>query len=120
MNSSRAGSAAAILLLLAGCGRREASEIRLAVGGAEQLIYLPVTLAQQLGFYEAEGLRVRIEDFPGGAKALQALLSGSADVVCGFYEHTLQMAAEGRKLKAFALMLHYHGVVVAVAPAKSG
>ena len=110
----------ALVLLLTGCGRREAPEIRIAVGGAEQLIYLPTTLAQQLGFYKAEGVRVKLENFPGGAKSLQSLLGGSADVVSGFYDHTLQMAAEGRRLKAFALMLHYPGMAVVVAPQKSG
>src|SRR5216684_3751020 len=110
---------AVLLLTLAGCARREAPEIRIAVGGAEQLLYLPTTLAQQLGFYEAEGVHVKLESFPGGAKSLQALLGGSADVVSGFYDHTLQMAAEGRKLKAFVLMLHYPGMAVVVAPQKS-
>jgi NitT/TauT family transport system substrate-binding protein len=85
------------------------------------MIYLPATLAQQLGFYEAEGVRVDLENLAGGgAKALQALLGGSAEVVCGFYDHTLQMAAEGRRLKAFALMLHYPGMAVVVSPQKSG
>ncbi len=119
MSSSTAISAA-LLLTLAACARREAPEIRIAVGGAEQLVYLPTTLAQQLGFYEAEGLHVKLESFPGGAKSLQALLGGSADVVSGFYDHTLQMAAEGRRLKAFALMLHYPGMAVVVSPQKSG
>ena len=119
MNSSTAISAA-LLLLLTGCASRQAPEIRIAVGGAEQLVYLPTTLAQQLGFYEAEGVRVKLESFPGGAKSLQALLGGSADVVSGFYDHTLQMAAEGRRLKAFALMLHYPGMALVVAPQKSG
>jgi len=119
MNSSTAISIA-LLVLLTGCARRQAPEIRIAVGGAEQIVYLPTTLAQQLGFYEAEGVRVKLESFPGGAKSLQALLGGSADVVSGFYDHTLQMAAEGRRLKAFALMLHYPGMALVVAPQKSG
>src|SRR6476660_4116518 len=119
MNSSTAISAA-LLLWLNGCASRQTPEVRIAVGGAEQLVYLPTTLAQQLGFYEAEGVRVKLENFPGGAKALQSLLGGSADVVSGFYDHTLQMAAEGRRMKAFALMLHYPGLVVVVAPKKSG
>src|SRR5882762_9749023 len=67
---------AALLVMLAGCGRHEAPEIRIAVGGAEQFVYLPTTLAQQLGFYEAEGVAVKLESFPGGAKSLQALLGG--------------------------------------------
>ena len=52
MNSSTAISAA-LLLLLTGCASRQAPEIRIAVGGAEQLVYLPTTLAQQLGFWWA-------------------------------------------------------------------
>ncbi|PYT15473.1 MAG: ABC transporter substrate-binding protein [Acidobacteria bacterium] len=89
----------------------------MAVGGQAQLIYLPATMAQELGMYREEGLNVTIQDFPGGAKSLEALLGGSADVVCGFYEHTIQMAAQGRELRAFVAMLRYPGLVaVAAAP----
>jgi len=89
----------------------------MAVGGQAQLIYLPATLAQDLGYYNDEGLDVSIQDFPGGAKSLESLLGGSTDVVCGFYEHTVQMAAQGRELRAFVAMLRYPGLV-AVAAAK--
>ena len=99
------------LLLLAGCSRRPA-EIRIAIGGQAQLIYLPVTLAQELGFYKAAGLNVTLLDFPGGAKALEALMGGSTDVVCGFYDHTIQMAAQGKDLQAFVAMLRYPGLVL--------
>jgi len=120
MNFSVAlGVVLAVVLGLPGCGRRDTEEVRIAIGGAEQFIYLPATLAQQLGFYEAEGVRVKVENFPGGAKSLQSLLGGSADVVCGFYDHALQMAAEGRRLIAFVLILHYPGIVV-MAARKSG
>ena len=71
--------------------------VRIAVGGQTQMIYLPTTLAQELGFYREEGIDVELQDFAGGAKALQALVGGSADVVSGFYDHTIQMAAEGRE-----------------------
>ena len=73
------------------------------------MVYLPTTLAQELGFYKEEGLDVELQDFAGGAKALQALVGGSADVVSGFYDHTIQMAAEGRELVAFVTMLRYPG-----------
>jgi len=99
-------------LLLAGCGSHKAAEIRIAIGGQAQLIYLPVTLAQELGFYQDAGLNVTLLDFPGGAKALEALMGGSADVVCGFYDHTIQMAAQGKDLRAFVAMLRYPGLVL--------
>ncbi len=85
----------------------------MAVGGRTQFIYLSATLAGELGYFESEGLAVSLEDFPGGAKSLEALLGGSADVVCGFYDHTIQMAAQGRELREFVAVLRYPGLVVA-------
>jgi NitT/TauT family transport system substrate-binding protein len=99
-------------LLLAGCGRPN-PEIKIAIGGQTQLIYLPVTLAQELGFYKDAGLNVTLLDFPGGAKSLEALMGGSTDVVCGFYDHTIQMQAQGKDLRAFVAMLRYPGLVLA-------
>jgi len=66
--------------------------VRIAIGGQAQLIYLTATLAQELGYYQDERPPVTLLDFPGGQKSLEALLGGSADVVCGFYDHTIVMA----------------------------
>jgi NitT/TauT family transport system substrate-binding protein len=90
--------------------------VRIAVGGQTQLIYLPTTLARELGFYREEGIDAELQDFAGGAKALQALVGGSADVVSGFYDHTIQMAADGREFVAFVAMLRYPGMVIATSP----
>jgi NitT/TauT family transport system substrate-binding protein len=95
---------------------QQGPKVRIAVGGQTQLVYLPVTLAERLGYYRDEGLEVTLEDFPGGAKALEALVGGSADVVSGFYDHTIQMAAEGKPMRAFVSMLRYPGLVLAVSP----
>jgi NitT/TauT family transport system substrate-binding protein len=91
--------------------------VRIAIGGQNQLIYLPTTLARELGFYREEGIEVELQDHAGGAKALQAMIGGSADVVSGFYDHTIQMAAEGRALIAFVTMLRFPGLVLAASPA---
>jgi NitT/TauT family transport system substrate-binding protein len=80
------------------------------------MVYLPTTLAQELGLYSDEGLDVELQDFAGGAKSLQALVGGSADVVSGFYDHTIQMAAEGRELVAFVTMLRFPGLVLVTSP----
>ncbi len=69
-------------------------------------------LAQELGFYKEEGLNVTLVEFQGGAKALEAMMGGSADVVSGFYDHTIQMAAEGKELRAFVAMLNFPGIVL--------
>jgi NitT/TauT family transport system substrate-binding protein len=111
-----------------GCGQADRAvgarnglrSVRMAVGGQNQLLYLPTTLARELGFYKDEGLDVDIQDHAGGSKALEALLGGSADVVSGFYDHTIQMAADGRELVAFAAMLRFPGLVLTTAPQRAG
>lgn len=100
------------------CARSDSGRIhvRVAVGGQNQMVYLPTSLARALGFYAEEGLDVDLQDFAGGSKALQALMGGSADVVSGFYDHTIQMAAEGRELVAFVTMLRFPGLVLVTSP----
>ena len=107
------------VVLIVACGPAGGSgrvNVRIAVGGQNQMIYLPTTLARELGFYKEEGLDVDLQDFAGGSKALQALVGGSADVVSGFYDHTIQMAAEGRPLVAFVTMLRFPGLVLVTSP----
>jgi NitT/TauT family transport system substrate-binding protein len=97
----------------------EKSAIRLAVGGKALVAYLPLTIAERRGYFAKEGLAVEINDFQGGSKALEALVGGSADVVCGAYEHTLYMAAKGIPLKAVALQANSFGLVVGIAKDKA-
>lgn len=107
------------LIFLAACGGRNQTgkiPVRIAVGGQAQLIYLAATLGQDLGMYDAEGLLATLQDFPGGQKSLEALLGGSTDVVCGFYDHTIQMAAKGKQLRAFVSILRYPGLVAVATP----
>ena len=103
------------------CGPTDsaATRLRIAIGGQTLMTYLPTTLAQELGFYKEEGLDVELQDFDGGAKALQAVVGGSADVVSGFYDHTIQMAAEGREFIAFVNMLRFPGLVLVTSPQAS-
>ena len=75
----------------------------IAVGGKNLLYYLPLTIAEQRGYFKAEGLDVTIVDFAGGARALQAVVGGSADVVSGAFEHTVNMHAKGQPMRAFVL-----------------
>jgi len=107
--------AAVLVILLAGCSPSR-GPVRLAVGGQAALRFLPVYLARELGLYEQQGLQVEIADLSGSAKAMQALLGGSADVAAGFYDQTIQMAGEGRRVRSFVTLTRYLGFVAAVAP----
>ena len=81
----------------------EKSKIAIAVGGKAGFYYLPLTIAEQLGYFRDEGLEVEISDFAGGAQALQAVVGGSADVVSGAYEHTINMQSKNQFFLAFVL-----------------
>lgn len=85
-------------------GKPEKSKVAIAVGGKAAFYYLPLTIAEQLGYFKAEGLDVEISDFAGGAKALQALIGGSADVVSGAYEHTINMQSKNQFIQSIVLM----------------
>ena len=94
----------------------EKPQLTLAVGGKNLLYYLPLTIAEQLGYFKAEGLDVKVVDFAGGSQALRALVGGSADVVSGAFEHTINMQTKGQKLRAVVLMGRAPQIVLGVNP----
>ncbi|MBC7955181.1 MAG: ABC transporter substrate-binding protein [Cytophagales bacterium] len=94
----------------------EKPQLSIAVGGKNLLYYLPLTIAESLGYFKAEGLDVTVVDFAGGSRALQAVIGGSADVVSGAFEHTLNMQAKGMKLRAFVLQGRAPQIVLGINP----
>jgi NitT/TauT family transport system substrate-binding protein len=100
-------------------GKPELTRVRLAVGGKPALFYLPLTVTERLGYFREQGLELEISDFPGGARALQALIGGSADVVTGAFDHTIQMQAKGQPIAAAVELGRLPGYVLAVLTAKA-
>src|SRR3954464_5782792 len=94
----------------------EKPKLTIAVGGKNLLYYLPLSIAESLGYFKAEGLDVTISDFAGGSRALQAVVGGSADVVSGAFEHTLNMQVKGQRLRAFALQGRAPQIVLGINP----
>ena len=74
-----------------------------AVGGEAALYHLPLTVAAQLGYFQAEGLAVELVDVPGGSAAWPAAVKGAVDVVSGAYEHTIALQGRGHFFQAFVL-----------------
>jgi NitT/TauT family transport system substrate-binding protein len=115
----RAALAAPAIAALPGIGRAQSLEkptLTIAVGGKNLLYYLPLTIAETRGYYKDEGLDVTIADFAGGSRALQALIGGSADVVSGAFEHTINMQVKGQRLRAFALQGRAPQIVLGINP----
>jgi NitT/TauT family transport system substrate-binding protein len=92
----------------------EKPKVTLAVGGKNLLYYLPLTIAEQLKYFQNEGLDVTIVDFAGGAPALRAVVGGSADVVSGAFEHTVNMQLKGQAMRAFVLQGRAPQIVLGV------
>ena len=114
-----AASAAVAGLALPFAARAQAVEkpkLTLAVGGKNLLYYLPLTIAETQGYFKAEGLDITIADFAGGSRALQALVGGSADIVSGAFEHTINMQVKGQRLRAFVLEGRAPQIVLGINP----
>jgi len=115
-----AASLAALALALPAYAQSlEKPKLTIGVGGKSLFYYLPLTIAEQKGYFKAEGLDVEILDFPGGARALQALLGGSVDVVSGAYEHTITQQAKGQNIEALVLQGKYSAIVLGMNKAKA-
>lgn len=90
----------------------EKKKLTIAVGGKNLFYYLPLTIAERNGYFKEEGLDVEIPDFAGGAKALQAMVGGSADMVSGAFEHTINMQAKKQPIKAVVLQASYSSITL--------
>jgi sulfonate transport system substrate-binding protein len=105
----------AALMLSSGLALAQ-SKVTLAVGGGSCLCYLPTMLAQALGEYQKAGVNVEIVDFKGGSESLKAVIGGSADVVSGYFDHTVNLAAKGQHLQSFVVYDRYPGFALVVSP----
>jgi NitT/TauT family transport system substrate-binding protein len=83
--------------------RLEKPRLVIAAPGRSSFQHLALTLADQLGFFSAEGLEVIIQDSGAGAPAVQTLVGVVPDVVSGPYAQTIRMQAQGQKFQAFVL-----------------
>ena len=100
-------------------GQIEKPKVVIAVGGKAAFYYLPLTIAERLGYFKEEGLDPEINDFAGGSKALQAVVGGSADVVSGAWENTIDQQPKGLNLQGFVKMGRYPAISVGIVKTKA-
>ncbi|MDS9470147.1 ABC transporter substrate-binding protein [Paracoccus sp. MBLB3053] len=104
------------IFAMAAAGSAQADTVKIAIGGSSCICYLPTVLAEQLGNYEKHGVDVELIDFKGGSAALKAVVGGSADVVSGYYEHTISLAAKKQQLASLVVMDRLPGLALVVSP----
>jgi NitT/TauT family transport system substrate-binding protein len=110
-------AAALLALVLVSDMAAAQTKVTIAVGGGACLCYLPTVLAKQLGEFQKAGLAVDLVDLKGGSDALKAVLGGSADVVSGYFDHCVNIAAKKQEMQSFVVYDRYPGLVLVVSPA---
>ena len=81
----------------------EKTKIMLVVDGRAALYYLPLTIAEQLGYFRVEGLDLQIVEAGSAVAALQAVTSGAADVCSGAYEQVLSLQSKNQMFQSFVV-----------------
>ncbi|TDY23435.1 NitT/TauT family transport system substrate-binding protein [Paraburkholderia sp. BL6665CI2N2] len=92
----------------------DAQTISIMVGGISKFIYLPVKLADQLGYFKDEKLQVELLSQPSGVDAENELLAGAVQAVAGSYDHTIDLQSKGKEAKSIATFLQVPGEVEVV------
>ena len=88
---------------------QDPTHLTLMVSGTAKMIYLPATLAQRLGYFRDEGLDVELLSQPAGVDAESELLTGFAQGVVGFYDHTIDLQAKGKEVRAIVVFSQVPG-----------
>lgn len=116
MNFPKKTLAVVAFALLAGQASA-AEKITIMVGGIEKQIYLPAKLAEQLGYLKETGLDIELLSEPAGVNAETEMLSGAAQGVVGFYDHTIDLQARGKMVESVVQFSQAPGEVILVSKA---
>ncbi len=109
----------AMLMLVFGMQVHAADKITIMVGGIEKQIYLPAKLAEQLGYLKETGLEIELLSEPAGVNAETEMLSGAAQGVVGFYDHTIDLQARGKLVQSVVQFSQAPGEVILVSKASA-
>ncbi|MET0381945.1 MAG: ABC transporter substrate-binding protein [Burkholderiaceae bacterium] len=90
--------------LLAGClvalPAKAGDPLTLIVSGMDKQIYLPVRLADRLGYFKDADIDVELLSEEAGVNARDQLLLGHVEGVVGFYDHTIDLQAKGKQVES--------------------
>jgi NitT/TauT family transport system substrate-binding protein len=98
------------------CGSGRDKVVRLVSVNPETMQQLPVIAAEEMKYFRQQGVDVQVESLPSSARAMQALLGGSADVVSTLFDQLILMAAANRGVRSFLLMQRCPMLAVVVSP----
>jgi len=94
-------------------------QVKIMVGGIDKVIYLPAKLTEQLGYFKAAGVDVKLLTEPSGAQAENVLISGDVQGVVGFYDHTIDLQTKGKCIQSVVQFADVPGEAEVVATGKA-
>ncbi len=77
--------------------------VSIAVDDKTSFCYLPLTVAERLGYFAAAGLEVQVREYGKLDAAVQAVLGGQAQVFCGPYGTTIVQQLLGHAWRSIVL-----------------
>ncbi len=95
-------------------------KVTIMVGGIDKVIYLPAMLTQKLGYFDDEGVDVRLLTEPSGASAENVLVAGKVQGVVGFYDHTITLQAQGKCIESVVQLAKVPGEAEVVSTKSAG
>jgi NitT/TauT family transport system substrate-binding protein len=86
-------------------------KVTIALSNQANQSYLPLILAQRLGYFKKQGLDVKIDNLQTSSDVTNAVLGGDAQAMIGFYDHNLDLQAKGKDTESVIQLLQAPGMV---------
>lgn len=94
--------------------RAASARVVVAVDNKAAFCYLPLTIAERLGYFNNEGLDVQVRELADANQSVQAVLSGAAHMYSGGYSSTISLQSRGQAFQSFVLQGRAPQIVLGV------
>lgn len=91
-----------------------ASRIVVVLENKAAFCFLPLTIAERLGYFASEGIDLEVRELPDAEQCVQALVSGSAQIYSGYYSSTLALQSRGLMFQSLVLQGRAPQIVLGV------
>ena len=80
---------------------RSLPRVKIALAAGASLYHLPLTVADQLGYFRQAGVAIDWVLHDSGARAVSSVLAAQADVLAGAFDHLFVLQQKGHAFQAF-------------------
>lgn len=85
--------------------------VSVAVANVSNQNYIPLILAQRLGFFAKQGIDMKITNVQNGSQTFTEMLAGQVNGVVGFVDHNSDLQAKGEASESVVQLLQVPGMV---------